>query len=350
MIDLKLINAELSPLFQKHNIDSVLSASSFYFFENELNNYVGLLEDIDLEISKQIFPSDNTQSILNKNTKEIVEKAYGIEKELNNKSASEIMKALFRSIIWPWMKQSLIMKRALDKPRGYPGDYQMLEYIYDGKPISNGIGYYYDQGFLDSALVRSVVNRKNYIRKYLTGILSARKPKLSKQKILNLASGSCREIREMLDMRPDLDGFDLFCLDQDEEAIGFSTKMINKRANTVFVMEDIMSITKDPGNELLKDKDLIYSIGLIDYLPDRILKKLISAIYKSMKTGATLVLSHKDHGMYTPAMEDWLSDWTFIPRDEPMMSMLLEECGISKSNYQLSREDSRIIFFYEIKK
>jgi len=237
------------------------------------------------------------------------------------------------------------MKRALEKPRGYPGDYQMLEYIYNGESISKNIGHYFDRGFLDSDLVRSVVNRKNMTKEYIKSMVKAEHG----LRILNLASGSCREIREMLDEGLKT-GFSLTCLDQDEEAIAFSQNALKNAINVSFLKDDILSITKDEKKALLNDKDLIYSIGLIDYLPDRILKKIIKSIYDNLKPGAILLLSHKDHGVYTPMQEDWLSDWKFVPRDEKKMVSLLNDIGIGNERIEILRENLNNIFLLQIKR
>ncbi len=237
------------------------------------------------------------------------------------------------------------MKRALEKPRGYPGDYQMLEYIYNNEPISEGIGHYFDKGFLDSELVRSVINRKNMTKEVIKTLIKDGK----NLKILNLASGSCREIREMLDEGVKTN-FSLTCLDQDEDAIAFSQNALKNAIDVSFLKDDILSITKEEKKALLSDKDLIYSIGLIDYLPDRILKKIIKSIYDNLKPGAILLLSHKDHGVYTPMQEDWLSDWKFVPRDEKKMTSLLNDIGIGNERIEVFREPTQIIFFMKIKK
>lgn len=315
------------------------------FFNEITGDYHSLINSILKEIQDGTERSNATQQKLNKATKAIVEKGHYLVSSIENSKLINSIKDGFRSLVSPWMLKSLIMKRALEKPRGYPGDYQMLEYIYNNEPISEGIGYYFDRGFLESDLVRSVVNRKNLTKEEIKSLIKSGK----KPKILNLASGSCREIREMLD-EGIKESFSLTCLDQDEEAIAFSQNALKDSIDVTFIKDDIFNITKRGGESLLNDKDLIYSIGLIDYLPDRILKKIIKSIYDNLKPGAVLLLSHKDHGVYTPMREDWLSDWRFVPRDEKKMISLLNDCGIDNKKIKVFREPTKIIFFMKIEK
>ncbi len=315
------------------------------FFNEIAESYHSLTNSILKELQDGVEKNDTTQQKLNKATKSIVEKGHSLVSSIENSKLAAQIKKEFRSLVSPWMLKSLIMKRALEKPRGYPGDYQMLEYIYNNEPISEGIGYYFDRGFLESDLVRSVINRKNLTKEEIKSLIKSG----NNPKILNLASGSCREIREMLD-EGIKESFSLTCLDQDEEAIAFSQNALKDSIDATFIKDDIFNITKEDRKSLLNDKDLIYSIGLIDYLPDRILKKIIKSIYDNLKPGAVLLLSHKDHGVYTPMREDWLSDWRFIPRDEKKTISLLNDCGIDNKKIKIFREATKIIFFMKIKK
>jgi extracellular factor (EF) 3-hydroxypalmitic acid methyl ester biosynthesis protein len=315
------------------------------FFNKNVAGYLSLIKSIEEELRQNKLPKQSTQQNLNKATKEIVENGYSLASSTNDRKLVNALKGGFRELIKPWMLKSLIMKRALEKPRGYPGDYQMLEYIYNGEPISKDIGYYFDKGFLGSELVRSVVNRKNLTKERIKSMVKVKHG----LKILNLASGSCREIREML-KEEQANGFFLTCLDQDEEALAFSKNALKDRVDIKFIQDDILSVTKAENKNLLADKDLIYSIGLIDYLPDRVLKKIIKSLFDGLKPGASLLLSHKDHGVYSPIQEEWLSDWMFVPRDEKMMIGLLNDVGITAEHLEVFRESTGIIFFMNIRK
>ena len=59
------------------------------------------------------------------------------------------------------------MKRAFEKPRGYSGDYLVLEAIYNKHPLSKGLGEYYDRDFLNNPYAVALRSRKDRLRKML---------------------------------------------------------------------------------------------------------------------------------------------------------------------------------------
>lgn len=321
------------------------------FFKNEVAVYLDFLKHIERKIKRNDFDPDEIQDALNNRTYWIVKRGYELERLIEHKPLVEEIKKSFRNLILNWMGESLILKRALMKPRGYPGDYQMLEYIYGNEPISEGIGYYFDRGFLSSDLCIAVRNRKDMMAKLIKDFLKERnKPEIN---ILNLACGSSREINEIPEALIDYDtNLNIVFVDHDELALDYSNSKLKgkKRLKATFVKEDIISIVRSGKKDLFKEKDLIYSIGLIDYLPDRVLKKFVNLCYGGLNPGGRLILSHKDQNEYIPMREDWLTDWKFIPRNEGKLLDIVTNAGIQRSGIKIIREDSRIVFFLIIDK
>src|SRR5205085_10142 len=73
----------------------------------------------------------------------------------------------YREAIWPWFGLSWFMCRALSKPRGYPGDYELLTGIYNGDAKSSGLGGCLDRYFLRTTLARAVVARMQSVHSFL---------------------------------------------------------------------------------------------------------------------------------------------------------------------------------------
>jgi len=314
------------------------------FFANNVQNYINFVSDFKIKVENSPNYSSSSQDTLNKATFNIVKTGHELEQSIVHKQTIIEIKELFRKLIYPYMSQSIIMKRALDKPRGYPGDYMMLEYIYDDKAVSSGLGMYFDLGFLRSRLTMAVRDRKDMMRVVLQNIIKKR----DKLNILNLASGSIREIREL---SPDLlnNISNLTCVDFDSEALEYSKSKL-KGINASFLQKDLVDMVKKGDRSLIENSDLIYSIGLIDYFPDRMLLKLITLILSGMKSGSKCVLTIKDVDQYKPIQEDWLTDWKFVPRTEDDIVRLIKKANIQDIDISLSRDDSKVIIFFEITK
>ena len=98
-----------------------------------------------------------------------------------------------------WAK-SWIFDRSFTKPRGYPGDYQLLTAIYEGVAKSIGFGGYVDRYLLNLTLGRAVPARMWDARRFLMEEISRRRGRVA---ILNVACGCCREYRGGFETSPE---------------------------------------------------------------------------------------------------------------------------------------------------
>jgi hypothetical protein len=260
----------------------------------------------------------------------------------------------FRFLIGAWAYRSPMTKRAFDKPKGYPGDYLMLENVYNHQPLTKeGIGFYFDEYFLNSPYAVAVRCRKDKLRGFIEREI--KQEALKNIKIFNIACGSCREITEM--------PFTLFrdktitftCLDWDEDALEFSRDKVKGFPSNVkfnFIKEDIMNLIKDLAIvSSFEKQDLVYSIGLIDYLPDRVLKLFMQFFYGILKAKGKLILTHKNREKtFSPIGPDWFCNWKFVPRNKEEVTHLFYSSGIK--NYSLSSETDEFndIFYFTFTK
>ena len=120
----------------------------------------------------------------------------------------------YREAIWPWFGKSWFMQRALDKPRGYPGDYQMLTAIYNDVPKAKGLGGYLDRFWLNLTLAKAVFGRMLSLRKFLNEEFATRHGKIA---VLDVACGACREFTEDFSI-PSENVVALTCVDNDNHS------------------------------------------------------------------------------------------------------------------------------------
>jgi hypothetical protein len=146
------------------------------------------------------------------------------------------------------------------------------------------------------------------------------------------------------------------CLDWDEEALNFSRDILlpiaPQNVEFKFVKEDIMNMVKDEKvARSFFGQNLVYSIGLIDYLPDRVLKKLIQALYGLLQKDGKLILTHKNREKTFPSIPpDWFCDWKFVSRNKEEAVKLLYNCGISKFSLSIESDDFGYIYYFIITK
>lgn len=306
---------------------------------------------------KNKFSLNECRDSIKKEFDNIAYAGYNLEQALSDEKIIKKIKKNFRGVLEGLLFRSKFGKRAQSKPRGYPGDYKMIEFMYNNKPTSIGIGRFLDFYILENPYVVAVRNRKDKMRGIIEKFISTSSK--SCPRILNFGSGGCREIREISSqlMRVAIQKKIIFnFVDQDNKALNFSNKKIYEKFNELtpfrFHNENILNILihKKDFLKLIGKQDLIYSIGVTDYLPDSILKSLFSLCLDLLSKNGTIVFAHKDRDSYNPAPIDWFCDWRFYPRNEKYVIRLMKKVGSHKFNIKTDREPSGNIMFFTITK
>lgn len=323
------------------------------FFITDVRAYLDQISSLCVRMERQKLDKRVGQEKFNVKTNDIAKRGDGLEQALDHKLLTKEIKHRFRSVIDSWVTESELYKRGIEKPRGYPGDYLLLEKIYDNRPESRGVGYYYDRHFLNNSYAGSVRKRKDKMVEILGDFI--KNANLPSVKILNLASGSCREIKELFEKLIQVKGtVKIACIDHDEEALKYSQKTLNnlpKNVQVVFMKENVITMPERQTDftESLGRQDLIYSLGLIDYVPDRILKNMLKFWFGLLAPEGRLILTHKDRDRdpQAPLVPDWFCDWKFIPRNEEHLVSLVKD-SIKNAHFKLERDATGKIIFLSV--
>lgn len=323
------------------------------FFLKDLSDYISELIQIVHYLSKDNRYSEKIENKLTHLNNLILLKGYNLEKMIENRVIVGKIKENFRLLVGTWAYKSPIVKRAFEKPRGYPGDYLMLETVYNKQTFGKGIGFYFDKYFLCNPYAVAVRYRKDKLCEIIKKTIQQSTQKTIK--IINIACGSCREIKEL--PREIFHGKQVrfTCIDWDQEALDFSREALKEFSSIAefnFIKEDIMTIMKDIGlSRTFEKQDLVYSIGLIDYLPDRILKVFMSFFYKLLSEKGILILTHKNKDKtFSPLSPDWFCEWKFVPRSKEEVVNLFYNCGLEDFSLSIEVDQFNDIFYFTITK
>ncbi len=252
----------------------------------------------------------------------------------------------FRAAIQPWFDQSWCMRHALAKPRGYAGDYQMLTAVYDRKVKSLGLGGHLDRYFLQTELGTSVPLRLQMARDFLIAeCLESRS-----LKILNIASGPGREYVGGWDLPEDC-RVEITCADLDDEAIAFVQQNVIPTLPTTMSMKMVRHNALKIGDVRMNHEafgmpDVIYSVGLFDYIPDRLLIRMLAGLRATVAPDGVIYLAFKDSTYYDATAYQWLVDWYFHQRTEAECRAVLAQAGYPVDDLELTRDDTGSIINY----
>lgn len=249
----------------------------------------------------------------------------------------------FRSEIAHWFEQSWFMSYAKAKPRGYPGDYMMLSAIYAGRSKSEGFGGLLDRYFLQSDLAKAVVTRIANVKQFLIEEINQRG---SDVRVLNIASGPGQEFSS------GIHGLNhritLTCLDTDEDALQYLSDNFDAESRESVdlncVCYNALKTTSAKKNvENFGISDIVYSVGLCDYIPDRFMIQILKGWRESVADGGIVYVAFKDCREYVASEYQWHVDWHFYQRTEEDCRALFTQAGYDVEKMEMFRDETRII-------
>ena len=234
---------------------------------------------------------------------------------------------------------------SLIKPRGYAGDFEIIDRVYQRSLVPNARLINWDQYFHIQEATRAVRNRKKYFIELIAALASDKT--YSKEKplqVLNIASGPARDVLECLNLYPDLPiHFD--CIDYDQDAIAYARALCYQHTDrTHFKRANAFRYKSE------KKYDLVWSAGLFDYLDNRRFTFLLTRLLEMVGDEGELVIGNFSENNPTRPMMQVLMDWHLIHRPEEEMGQLAESSGISKSDYYIGKEPRGVNLFLHIKK
>lgn len=251
--------------------------------------------------------------------------------------------AAFRQSIAPWFDQSFLMERSKTKPRGYPGDYIMLLSMYDRQPKSSGLGGYLDLHFIECELAYAVRGRMVAAKEFLERELARREGRVS---ILDIACGPCREYVGGIECPSNVDP-DFMVVDSDQETLDYVAENVSGVDGAPAlrcIRHNALRVGSAKRNiEAFGRPDIIYSVGLFDYIPDRLLIPMLRGLRETLAEGGVLFLAFKDMERYDKTVYQWNVDWFFFQRTVDDCRDLFRQAGFDVEAMDMTRDESGII-------
>jgi hypothetical protein len=248
-------------------------------------------------------------------------------------------------VLMDLLRQSPFTERAYRKPRGYPGDAVLIDYIYgcvDGGE-ADGISEPGRQIFAweyESPGCRSVRARRVVLARALDA--AARRPD---PRVLAIACGHLREVELSSAARDG--GFETYiAADHDEASLAEIDRCYGRSGVSTLRASARSLIAR---RHTLSEFDLVYVPGLYDYLPARAAETLTSVLFETLRPGGTLLI-----GNCTPDRSDIgymqaTLDWWLLYRDEAEMLSLSRRIDPARlAGARTFRERHQNIVFLEM--
>lgn len=332
--DYRLIVLEIRDLLVKLQTDiNAIEKDSFDYEKSALDNF----ED---KITERV--SQYLSNRLTSKYKEIEKLLLKISQDRHSEYLN-----FFRENVGELMLQSAYASRAYFKPRGYAGDFEMMNHVYHREARGKTLfGKCLQRYFVDEPAGKAVRNREVYLRRKLIECLG--KFKNEKIKILSVASGPAMEIQNLVQSKDfDFSRVEFHLLDQDLEALKFAQRKIelaaresNAKLNLKLHNKSIKNVIADGLME--KDFHLIYSAGLFDYFTDPVAMFAGRQLAEGLLSGGQLIIGNFSMNNPNQFAMNLIMDWNLIYRSPEQMEKLFGNLG---KTYLLEQEEQSINLF-----
>ncbi len=256
------------------------------------------------------------------------------------------LKRIFINRIRELFLKGVYNEWSLRKPFGYAGDFKIIDCIYQNNPTTTGFDRLFDNYFQMSAISVAVRNRKEDFKRLLNNFINDKKSHALR--IMDLASGPCRELKEMLSSNHSLCDRSTFdCYDHDENSLKYAKELLADCKNVNFIKENAVRIAfrKEIRSIIDKKYDFIYSTGLFDYFSERVGIALVNNLKKLLKPNGILAIATVRDKYSNPSVHymEWVGDWSLIYRDDREFKKIFLEAGFGENELRTEYEQQGIM-------
>jgi hypothetical protein len=269
---------------------------------------------------------DDLRGVLERHTREEALLEIGYDDVLAFRDSAELAQGVggyvFRET-FPLFMASATMARCYMKPSGYPEDRLTLERIYQGEPEGDGrLGPLLDRWFLSRPVCRA---RRHGLR-WVTDLLNqvtADSPGPGPVRVTGLVCGTTQELFDLLTAAavPVL----ATCIDGDADALRAASEAARDLGcadRITFLQADVVDLATGLGPVNLGPQQLIYALGLCDYLTDEQVRQLLDWVQDHLAEGGSVALTNLDAANPDLLFMEHILEWRVYARTEARLREL----------------------------
>lgn len=280
------------------------------------NNHPNRGERINFVKSKK----DEVFFLFNKFFREVWPHAQSLEKK-----SFKSYQQYYQKILSDPLLEAEINRYIKEKPLGYPGDYVMMNYIYDGHNDFVGesslmmlINHY----TTNIPISCSNIKRKDYFKQKISELLDSAK---QSAKIASVGCGSARELIELAEEGKINKPLVFTCVDFESHALNYiESQLLKIEADKKRFLEmryyqfDIREVVrKQDMLAIVGEQDVVYASGLFDYLGDYLAKKILSVLFSLVRSSGLLIIVNAGlRDVEFRSYYEMLGEWRFFHRSE----------------------------------
>ena len=219
------------------------------------------------------------------------------------------------------------------QPYGYAGDFQLIDRLYTNYRGAGSAIQRWDDFAQSQPAAEAVRNRKAYFISLLQ----------SKQvsRVLNIASGPCRDIKEYYEAQPDSTTH-IDCIEQDGRAIQYAQHLISNDTRVQFLQQNILTY------RATQQYQLVWSAGLFDYFTDAVFVRVLRKLLTWVEPGGELVIGNFVEGNINRAFMEVGMNWFLHHRSPQQLIELARAAGATEWAARVKKEPAGINLFLHL--
>ncbi len=267
-----------------------------------------------------------------------------------------IHRAYLKQHLAPLFAESPFMRRALEKPLGYAGDYEMMNMLYrehaEGETLFGKALNLYGTGEMAA---RANINRIEFLGAKIRELVAA-SPR-ARVRLASIGCGPAREIAALLERSPEIGPrLEVALLDQEPRSIAYCEKTLAPLARSTGARVQIIPesvrrlLTTRMLARTLGERDLVYSAGLFDYLGERGFGALLQVLWSAVVDGGRMAIGNvAAHNPSRWTME-YYSEWFLHHRSPEELSAQASRLDPLPAEAKVESEPTGVNLFLTLRK
>lgn len=234
---------------------------------------------------------------------------------------------------------------AVAKPRVYPGDFELIDKIYTQYTSHDTKWALWDKHFHSLPTFIAVRNRKAFFQRSLEkSISNFSKNEENSFRVLQLLSGSCRPIKEFLQLNSNR-LLQIDCVEVDRHAIQYASGLLGHLGSSVRFYNQNIFRFKPEGTY-----HYIWAGGLFNYLDDKLFAQMIRHIANWLTPRGKFVLGIVTDRNPNRDYLEVMFDWRVYHRNEEQLHTLVKNANLPAYSFKYHSESQGAIGFVEIQR
>ena len=282
--------------------------------------FIGVVEDLDRRARRQqrtLPTEEERQAVHEQFWDRLIPALAHVDEELSGAELVGARRAV-QAVLNPWLLRSRLWARSWLKPHGFPGDYRMLEWMYELEQDSCARA---DQpvvvNLLDD-LYRSVhsVQAVWHRRAWFAQLIARHIRSGQAARVLDVASGGSRYVRDVIEDHG-VHAVEPTFFDQDPAALAFIRSWLPADTPIATICSPVSRlphVLPATSSSHAAPFDVVISTGLFDYLPTEFARELIAHMVALARPGGTVAICNFSPEDASRLVKEWVADWPLIYR------------------------------------